>query len=151
MRLRPYRSADCGVLARLYYDTVHRVNLGDYTQAQVDAWATGEVDLKGWDRSLSAHTTLVAEAGGEIVGFGDMDAGGYLDRLFVRWDVQRKGVASALCDGLEGAVAAPFYSTHASITARPFFQGRGYRVVREQRVERRGVALTNFLMEKPSE
>ena len=36
----------------------------------------------------------------------------------------------------------------ASITARPFFEGRGYRVVRRQQVLRRGVVLTNFAMEK---
>ena len=37
---------------------------------------------------------------------------------------------------------------HASITARPFFEQRGYRVVRQQQVERGGVLLTNFVMEK---
>ena len=38
--------------------------------------------------------------------------------------------------------------THVSITARPFFEKRGYRVVKEQQVERRGIRLTNFVMEK---
>ena len=38
--------------------------------------------------------------------------------------------------------------THASITARPFFENRGYQVVREQQVERQGVFLTNYVMEK---
>ena len=37
---------------------------------------------------------------------------------------------------------------HASITARPFFEKRGYRVIKEQKVERQGVLLTNFVMEK---
>jgi hypothetical protein len=40
--------------------------------------------------------------------------------------------------------------TQASVTARPFFERRGFRVVRERRVARRGVQLTNFAMEKPS-
>lgn len=40
-------------------------------------------------------------------------------------------------------------TTHASITARTFFEARGYRVVRQQQVERQSVALTNFVMEKP--
>ena len=148
MLIRPYRHADCGTLAELFYDTVHSVNTADYTPGQVDAWATGEVDLAGWDRTLSAHASLVAEEGGEIVGFADMDAGGYLDRLYVHRDHQREGIATALCDALETRVAAPAFSTHASITARPFFEGRGYRVVREQRVARRGVWMTNFVMEK---
>lgn len=38
--------------------------------------------------------------------------------------------------------------THASITARPFFEKRGYKVVKEQQIERQGVFLTNFAMKK---
>jgi putative acetyltransferase len=38
--------------------------------------------------------------------------------------------------------------TEASITARPFFEQQGFRVVREQMVSRRGVSMTNFVMEK---
>ena len=39
-------------------------------------------------------------------------------------------------------------TVHASITARPFFEKRGYRLVRSQTVERRGVQMQNFHMEK---
>ena len=62
-------------------------------------------------------------------------------------DYQRKGVAAAICDRLE-AVEAETIITHASITARPFFEKRGYTVVREQQVERRGVILKNYVMKK---
>ncbi|HIY16674.1 MAG TPA: GNAT family N-acetyltransferase [Candidatus Intestinimonas stercorigallinarum] len=148
MILRRYQSRDCPILARLFYDTIHTVNRRDYTQAQVDAWATGQVDLAAWDTSLSAHHTLVAEEGGVLLGFADMAEDGYLDRLFVHKDHQGRGIATALCDALERASAAPRFTTHASLTARPFFEGRGYRVVKAQQVERRGVLLPNFVMEK---
>ena len=72
---------------------------------------------------------------------------GYLDRLYVHKDYQGQGIASALCDALEQAVSGP-YETHASLTARPFFAQRGYQVVKEQQVERKGVLLTNFVMRK---
>lgn len=85
---------------------------------------------------------------GEVVGFADMDDTGYLDRLYVHPDHQGQGVATALCDALEGMPGVSTFQTHASITARPFFEKRGYRVVREQQVERRGVLLTNYVMEK---
>ena len=149
MTIRPYQSEDCGELARLFYETVHTVNAADYTPEQLDAWATGKKPLDTWDRSFRANTTLVAEAGGQIVGFADMDDGGYLDHLFVHRDFQRRGVATALCEALEAGCSCLRYTTHASITARPFFQNRGYRVVREQQVDCRGVLLTNFVMEKP--
>ncbi|MBT7088103.1 GNAT family N-acetyltransferase, partial [bacterium] len=38
--------------------------------------------------------------------------------------------------------------TEASITAKPFFEKRGFKVIKEQQVEKRGVKLTNFQMEK---
>ena len=147
--LRPYRSEDCGEMAELFYETVHSVNAADYAPEQLDAWASGEADLSAWDASFRAHHTLVAEMEGQMAGFADMDGGGYLDRLYVHRDFQGQGIATALCDALEAACPCARYTTHASITARPFFLARGYRVVRVQQVERRGVKLTNFVMEKP--
>lgn len=148
MILRPYRSEDCPALARLFYDTVHTVNARDYTPEQLDAWADGNVDLAAWDTSFLAHHSLVAEENGEILGFADMDTTGYLDRLYVHKDYQGQGVATALCDALEASCPAEHFNTHASLTARPFFEGRGYRVLRRQTVVRRGILLDNYVMEK---
>ena len=83
MEIRSYAPSDIREMAALFYDTVHTVNARDYTPAQLDAWATGEVDLAAWDQSFQEHTSLVAEENGVIVGFGDMDETGYLDRLYV--------------------------------------------------------------------
>ena len=151
MRLREYQPSDCAQMAELFYQTVHSVNAKDYTQEQLDAWATVEVDLQAWDSSFRAHRTIVATENGEIVGFGDMDGSGYLNRLYVHKDYQRQGVASAICDELERFAAGKTFTTHASITAKLFFQHRGYHVVRKQEVIRHGVALTNFVMEKRPE
>lgn len=148
MTIREYRSSDLREIVELFYDTVHTVNARDYTPEQLNAWADGSPDLAEWGRTLSEHAAFVAEEAGTVVGFGDIDASGYLDRLYVHKDFQRRGAASALCAALEGAVEAERIVTHASITARPFFESRGYRVVRERRVVRRGVSMTNFRMEK---
>ena len=148
MTLRCYQPQDGPVLARLFYDTVHAVACRDYTPAQLDAWATGQVDLAAWNQSFLAHHTLVALKDGQIVGFADMDETGYLDRLYVHKDYQRQGVATTLCDALESACAASCFTTHASLTARPFMESRGYQVERCQQVQRHGVWLTNFVMKK---
>lgn len=145
--IREYRPADCKALAELFYNTVHTVNAKDYTKAQLDVWAAGHMDLERWNQSLLAHCSLVAADGDVITGFGDIDQTGYLDRLYVHRDRQREGIASALCSRLEQTVRGKVV-THASITARPFFEKRGYRVVREQLITRQGVFLTNFVMEK---
>lgn len=148
MLIRPYHTGDCPAIAQLFYETVHTVNARDYTPQQLDAWADGSIDLAAWDCSFLAHYTLVAEEDGAVIGFGDMDETGYLDRLYVHKGHQGRGIATALCSRLEQAVGAQRFTTHASITAKPFFLGRDYRVVKEQVVERRGVLLKNFVMVK---
>lgn len=147
MIIREYRPLDCEILAELFYNTVHTVNVKDYTKEQLGVWATGTIDLEKWNQSFMEHYTLVAVDDEVIIGFGDIDKTGYLDRLFVHSDYQGKGVATAICEQLEQAVQGSIV-THASITARPFFLNRGYKVVKEQQVERQGIFLTNFVMEK---
>lgn len=146
--LRRYRADDLPALTALFYTTVHTVCAKDYGREKLDAWASGTIDEAAWDASLRAHVSLVAEADGKIVGFGDMDATGYLDRLYTAADWQGRGVGTAICDALEAAVSSACYTTHASITARPFFERRGYCVLYAQQVVRRSVTLTNYRMEK---
>lgn len=148
MVIRRYQPSDCAELSELFYQTVHTVNAKDYTAEQLDAWAGGGVDLPAWNRSFLAHITYVAAAEGRIVGFGDIAPEGYLDRLYVHKDVQRQGVASALCEKLEGAVPGRAITVQASITARAFFESRGYQVKRKRQVVRKGILLENYLMEK---
>lgn len=152
-RLRLYRPEDLEELVQLFYETVHTVNLGDYTREETDAWvpSPAAVDRAAWGESLSAHYTVVAEREGRALGFGDMDATGYLDRLYVHRDFQGRGAASAIAEALEGyalGLGLGRVTVHASRTARPFFQRRGYRTLYAQQVERRGVLLENFAMEK---
>ena len=148
MIIRKYQIADCRELANLFYNTVHSVNAKDYTEEQLNVWATGNVDLDLWNRSFLEHYTLVAVDGELLVGFGDIDKTGYLDRLYVHKDYQRNGIASALCEKLEQSVTDNKIVTHASITAKPFLEQRGYCIVKKQEVMRCGIALTNYVMEK---
>lgn len=146
--IRKYRPADCRTLAELFYNTVHAVNVKDYTEEQLNVWADKHVDLNEWNRSFTEHYTIVACDNDEIIGFGDITADGYLDRLYVHKDYQNAGAATAICNELESSCDVPVITTHASITARPFFEKRGYRVVKEQQVERKGILLKNYVMEK---
>jgi len=117
----------------------------------VDAWATGTVNIEKWNESFLENYSIVAVENGMITGFSDIDHTGYLDPLFVHKDYQGKGIATTICNALEDhAIRNGIQKvyTHASITAKPFFIKRGYKVIKEQQVERRGVKLTNFVMQK---
>ena len=131
MEIRRYKSVDLRQISRLFYETVHAVNIKDYTKEQVNAWATGRIDLKEWDASFQRHIAYVVT-----------------DKLFVHKDFQGRGIATAICDRLENEAEVECIRVHASITAKSFFERRGYRVVKRQEVERQGVLLTNYIMEK---
>ncbi len=151
MKIRAYNSADCAELAKLFYDTVHAVAIKDYTQMQLNVWASGKVDLSAWDISFLENHTLIAEQDGTVVGFGEIKNDGYLNMLYTHKDYQGKGIATAIVAVLENTAklqGITTITTHASITAIPFFEKRGYMVVRANKVIRENVELTNFLVEK---
>ena len=78
MVIRKYNSADCPATAKLFYNTVHTVNVADYSKEQLDAWAPKNPDLDKWDRSLTQHYCLVAVENGILIGFGDIDETGHI-------------------------------------------------------------------------
>lgn len=83
MVIREYNTGDLSEIYRLFYETVHSVNLKDYTRAQADAWAPFDYDREKWNNSLIENYCVVASENNTITGFGDIDESGYLDRLYV--------------------------------------------------------------------
>ena len=150
-RVRAYDARDAPRIARLFYETVHSVNRADYSEEQVRAWAPAVPDPDAWHARMADRRTLVAEEDGEVVGFAELEDDGHLDMLYVRENAVGRGVGGRLYDAVEREARRlnlSRISTEASITARPFFERQGFRVVREQTVWREGVPLTNFAMEK---
>lgn len=148
MIIRKYQSLDCKELTELFYHTVHIINAKDYSKEQLDVWAPGQADLEQWNQLLQEHYSVVAIDDEMIVGFGDIDKTGFLDHLFVHADCQGKGIATTICNELEQTVEVDRIITYASITAKSFFESKGYKAVKEQQVVRNGISLTNYLMEK---
>lgn len=151
MSIRIYQLKDCTEMIKLFYETVHSVNSKDYTKEQLDAWAPKDVNLDLWNKSFLENYTVVFTEGDSIVGFGDLRSNGYFDRLYVHKDYQGQGIATQIANSLEAyanSVGLKIVSTQASITAKSFFEKRGYIVVKEQQVERKGQLLTNYVMEK---
>lgn len=154
MILRKYKSDDCLKLLKLFYDTVRTVNKKDYNDEQLSVWAPDnyvEEKYNTWQKSLSENFTIIAEKNEEIVGFGDIEKNGYLNRLFVHKDYQHRRIASSIVNELENyaeKICIHTIITEASTTAKPFFEKIGYSLIKEQQVEKKGIFLTNYVMEK---
>jgi putative acetyltransferase len=161
MNIRPYEIADTAAIAILFYHTVHSINRCDYRLEQVNAWAPKDLTIDFWIERLSQSITYVveqtiaeqtiAEQTQQIIGFGNLQANGQLDCFYCHKDFQRMGVGSQLLATLEATARSQnilTLTTAASITARSFFEAKGFRLITPQTVERRGQAFLNFIMEK---
>jgi len=146
---------DTATISTLFCDTVHHINSHDYTPAQINAWApkdiNKDINIDFWVNRLSQSITYVAEETDQIIGFGNLEPNGHLDCFYCHKDFQRMGVGSQLLATIEATARSlkiQTLFTEASITARPFFEAKGFRVITPQTVERRGQLFLNFVMEK---
>lgn len=149
LSIRSYRPGDLDAVIAVFRAAVRGVPPSDYTPEEVGAWA--ELDRDRWAERRASRPTWVALLGKSVIGFADLEPDGHLDMMYVHPDHQRAGVATALLNRVEAAARArglSRISTEASITARPFFERRGFAVVAAQAVEKSGLLLRNFRMLK---
>lgn len=150
--IRPYESTDARATRDVFLRAVRVTASTDYTPAQLAAWAPSDVDLDAWAVKRGSAGTVVATVNDRVVGFTDCDDDGYIDMMFVDPDVARRGVASALLEHLRARAISRgvlALTTHASVTARAFFEAHGFTVTATRRPVVRGVQLTNFAMRCP--
>lgn len=151
--IRDFKLDDIEEIYKLFYETVHSVNIKDYTEEQINTWAPKTPDLKSWRDSLLKNQTFVAVKNktNEIIGFADLANDGYFDRAYVHKDYQGCGIGRALMlAGEQRAIELGIKELHCdvSVTAKPFVEKLGY-VVEKQSVKiKSGVEFTIFLMNK---
>lgn len=150
--IRTARQPDLVALRDLFQNTVLTVNRRDYSQAEVEDWASCGSDLSKIEEMIRTHYFIVAVSRQpEIIGFSSVTPQGYLHSMFVHKDYQGRGIATALLKEIEQHVAVTGgkrITSEVSLTARPFFEKRGYRVEKEQKRRANRLSLTNFWMIK---
>ncbi|MBE9197588.1 MULTISPECIES: GNAT family N-acetyltransferase [unclassified Nodularia (in: cyanobacteria)] len=151
MKVRRYKIGDTAEIIQLFYDTIHEVNIRDYTQEQIDAWTSVNMDVEVWMNSLKSKFTYIAEKDNKILGFGELEANGHIDRFYCHKDFQGQGVGTKILEQIEVTarnLEIKKLFVEASITAKPFFARKNFMVVKQQEIERSGQKLINFVMEK---
>ncbi len=150
LAIRSYMLQDRDDTIGIFLKAIRHVSSKDYGPEQIDAWAQVE-DWDAWGRKRASRPTWIATYNAKPVGFSDLEPSGYLDMMFVHPQYQGLGVATLLLRTVEVAALEQdlkLITTEASLTARPFFQSRGFTVVASQEVQKRGQTLRNFRMEK---
>ena len=151
LEIRRFESGDEETLGTLFYYTVRKICINDYTDAQVSAWAPNIYVAEDWNKKIALLNPFIVLLDGQVVGYADLQPDGYVDHFFCHWQHQGKGVGTALMQQLIAEGARNFNHrlyANVSLTAKPFFERHGFIVAKQQSVNIRGQTLTNFLMEK---
>lgn len=150
--IREAQQSDAVALKELFQDTVLVINRRDYSQSEVEDWASCGDNLSEIKDMIKTHYFIVAvNQRSQVVGFSSITPQGYLHSMFVHKDFQGKGIATILLEEIERyAITAGIMriTSEVSLTARPFFEKRGYLVEEEQKRKANQLSLTNFWMAK---
>lgn len=151
--IRDYQPVDTQYIASLFVDTIRNINIRDYAPEQINAWIYGveNWDLTRWQRSFLNKMVFVAEENTQIIGFGELENNGHIDRFYVHKDYIGQGVGSQIYRAIEAkaiALGIEKLCVEASLTAKSFFEKIGFHLVRKQTVVRNEVELINFVMIK---
>jgi putative acetyltransferase len=151
MQIRLFRTEDAKQIAQLFHDTVRQVNICHYSNAQVKAWAPDNIYFRNWVEVCNEKFTYVADEGGKILGFGELEINGHIGCFYCHKDYQRCGVGSQIYRAIEAKALElnlQCLFTEASITAKPFFQKMEFLVVKKQQISCRGELFINYVMKK---
>nr|WP_315490656.1 GNAT family N-acetyltransferase [uncultured Rhodoferax sp.] len=150
-RIRRYNHGEELALFNVYYSAIHLVASRDYSAEQIQAWAPRDPDTTLWENRIRGINPFVAELNGEVVGYADLQASGYIDHFFVSGHHPRVGIGTFLMKHLleEAAmVGMSELTSDVSRTAQPFFEKFGFKVVERHQPELRGVGIPNAFMRR---
>ena len=146
--IRQAQQPDAVELRELFQNTVLVINRRDYSQAEVEDWASCGDNLSKIEDMIKTHYFIVAvNQQSQIVGFSSITSQGYLHSMFVHKDfqpfyffeeIERYAITSGIMR----------ITSEVSLTARPFFEKKGYVVEEEQKRKANQLSLTNFWMAK---
>lgn len=151
MQIRKATIDDIPAITQLFKETIETINRKDYNEEQVKVWSAGHAYADRWTKRLGTQYFIVAVTDDVIAGMGSITQDGYLDMMYVHKDYQGKGIASAVVDELLANALSNKLSvvtSDVSITAKPFFERKGFAVVAPQRKMVEEVEFLNYKMER---
>ena len=143
--------SDLEEMQKLYIETIQSVCKNDYNAAQREAWISGVKNTERWITVIETQYVLLVIIENKIVGFATLKDGDYIDFFYIHKDFQRQGIADKLLTALELEAQkqhSKMITSDISITAKPFFEKKGFVAKAEQKNVRLNVELINYKMAK---
>lgn len=149
LKFRQANIDDLENIQELFVETIKNTCRNDYNKQQINAWVTSVENRERWKSILANQYFLIAEIDSEIVGYGSLENGNYLDFIYVHKDFLRKGIANIIFEKLKAkSIELGFdkLTSDVSKTARPFFETKGFKVIRENKNMMKNVEIINYHM-----
>ena len=144
-----YDPSQADELWQLLVDTVHRINVKDYTPQQINAWVPKDVDKAAWRARLAKSRPMVVMDNQRAVGFVELLSDGLIDCFYVHYQYQNMGIGSTMLEWvMNEAKRVGLSSVYAevSITARSFFLAHDFFVEKENHKHHQGERFINYSM-----
>jgi putative acetyltransferase len=143
--------SDITEMQKICVDTISTICKDDYSPEQIRVWVSSIQNKERWVDKLASQYFLVAKLDNRIIGFASLENNDCVDMLYVHKDYQRQGIADRLFSEIEKEVikkGGTVLVSDVSKTARPFFEKKGFKMLKEQKNIRQGVEIINYKMLK---
>ena len=151
MTIRKATKEDIPEVKELCVQTILSVNKRDYTDEEVKDWASCGESFTKWEQRLNEQIYWVCVQEQELIGLVSLKENNYLGSFFVHKNHQKKGVGNLLMNHVltEAKLkGTKIIESEVSITAKPFFERYGFRIIKKQLAKANKLHLINFVMEK---
>ena len=151
MNFRKATISDLAEMNELFVQTIQSICKNDYSPEQINVWISGAENTQRWIDVIQKQFVLLSVIQGKIVGFGTLKDNNHIDLFFIHKDFQRKGIANKIFNELELEAKkhhSRIITSDVSITAKPFFEKKGFVVKSEQKNMIKSIEIINYKMEK---
>lgn len=149
--LRRADRKDLPSILHLFTTTIATSCRDDYNEEQIKAWQSTSQNHERWLKAIDEQYFVLAASQNDIVGFSSLDHGSYIDFMFVDHAHAGQGIAKLLFEALKKQAIeekTQVLTVNASLTALPFFQRMGFKIIEEHNPVINGISFTNYFMKK---
>ena len=149
--IRHAKLNDLAEIQEMFVDTISTICKADYSADQIKVWTSSVENISRWTERITSQYFLIAEFDNKIVGYVSLKSNDYLDLLYVHKDYQKHGIASKLVDEIKKeAIRKKSAVLHSDVskTAKPFFEKKGFKVIKTQSNKIKGIEVVNYKMIK---
>lgn len=151
IKIRGMKLADAVTVTRLHRNTIRKINSKDYPKHVIKVWS-GRNTVSWLRENFATEQRYVAVVKGQVVGFINLSPDGKtLQALYVRQNYIGRGAGSALMKKAEQVIrqsGRKSMTVTSSVTARPFYEKQGFKVIKPITDLIKGVKVRGWKMRK---